>query len=133
MKFFWSLEVGTWSFLLLVGLPSTLNSQPGSPNRVLELHGEGDYLELPGNIFNELTEATVEGWVKWERWGNWARFFDFGKMDQAMNVTQQGRSNDLEVELAAPEQSRTLRVASLLRLNQWCHLALTTSPDGAKV
>ena len=45
---------------------STLNSQPAVTNRVLELDGTNSYVELPPNIFNDLTEATVEGWVEVE-------------------------------------------------------------------
>ena len=32
-------------------------------NRVLQLDGQGDYIQLPDNIFNNLDEATIEGWV----------------------------------------------------------------------
>jgi len=34
-------------------------------NRVLQLDGNGDYVELPSDIFNDLANATAEGWVKW--------------------------------------------------------------------
>ena len=37
----------------------------GAQNRVLELDGNGSYIQLPSNIFNDLTNATIEGWVKW--------------------------------------------------------------------
>jgi len=59
----------------------SLGAQPSaSPatNRVLELDGTNSFVELPPGIFNELDEATVEGWVKWERFRNMSRFFDFG-------------------------------------------------------
>src|SRR5437867_2423187 len=42
-------------------------------NRVLELDGKESYVLLPSDIFNEQTEATVEGWVKWDRFGTWTR------------------------------------------------------------
>src|SRR6185436_17716165 len=48
-------------------------------NRVLQLDGKDSYVQLPSDVFNELTEATVEGWVKWVRFGTWTRFFDFGE------------------------------------------------------
>jgi hypothetical protein len=37
-------------------------------NLVLSLNGDGTnsgYVNLPPEIFNDLDEATVEGWVKW--------------------------------------------------------------------
>jgi hypothetical protein len=56
-------------------------------NRVLELDGSGSYVELPADIFNNLEEATVEGWVKWDDFGAFSRFFDFGEEWRSMNVT----------------------------------------------
>ncbi len=45
--------------------PRTTNNEP-TPNRVLDLDGNGSYVELPPNIFNDLDEATVEAWVRWD-------------------------------------------------------------------
>jgi CheY-like chemotaxis protein len=46
----------------------TLNSQPqpATPNHVLELDGTNSWVELPSNIFTNLTEATVEVWARWD-------------------------------------------------------------------
>ena len=48
-----------------IGFFQSAAGQAVRVNHVLELDGEGSYVELPSNIFNGLTEATVEGWVKW--------------------------------------------------------------------
>jgi len=62
------------------GLLSTLVAQqPASTVQVLDLDEKDSYVELPPNIFNDLTEATIEGWMKWDRLGHWLRFFDCGK------------------------------------------------------
>jgi hypothetical protein len=62
------------------------------PNYVLSLDGDGDYVQLPPNIINDLDEATIEGWVKWERFTNYSRFSDFGRMNQTMSrVDDHGR------------------------------------------
>ena len=49
-------------------------------NYVLELDGDGDYLQLPSEIFNELDQSTVEGWFKWQQLDRYPRFvfFQFG-------------------------------------------------------
>ena len=47
-------------------------------NRVLELDGNGSYVELPPNMFTNLTEATVEAWAKWDSFRSYSRIFDFG-------------------------------------------------------
>ncbi|MSU36744.1 MAG: hypothetical protein EXS36_16930 [Pedosphaera sp.] len=48
---------------------ATLHAQPAATNHVLELDGKDSYVELPPNVFNGLTEATVEAWVKWKSIG----------------------------------------------------------------
>src|SRR5215471_15408365 len=58
--------------------PST--PQPRATNYVLELDGTGGYVELPPNIFNDLEEATVEAWVRWDEFsgGGYKRAFSYG-------------------------------------------------------
>jgi Concanavalin A-like lectin/glucanases superfamily len=92
--------------------------------RVLELDGTNSYVELPPNIFNGLTQATVEGWVKWESFGNWSPFFDFGKENLATLVKQVETSPTLGFHLW-PSTSGYLRleVADLVLTNEWCHVA----------
>jgi|SRR5947209_320015 len=63
---------------LVLSESSTLPAQASATNRVLELDGNGSYVELPPNVFNDLTEATVEGWVMWDRIGMWSRFYGYG-------------------------------------------------------
>ena len=77
----------------------SLEAQATTPvNRVLELEGTNSYVELPSNIFNDLTEATVEGWVKWKTPGRWTRFFDFGKQAQTMWLGREDTSDNLVFE-----------------------------------
>ena len=70
--------------LLVLGLLVSDLTAASAENRVLQLDGKSDYLVLPGNMFNDLTEATIEGWVKWDAFPDekWSRWFDFGKPDQ---------------------------------------------------
>ena len=69
------------------------------PNRVLRLDGKGSYVELPAGLFDSLTNATVEGWVKWDTLGNWSRFVDFGEPWRTMAVSQDGLAASLEFEI----------------------------------
>src|SRR5262249_21158227 len=113
-------------------------------NHVLQLDGTNSFVELPPNIFNDLTEATVEGWVKWDRLGNSMRFFDFGRQGnpeegQAMALgtgIQNGLYDSLSFELW--DASRTakvgyLRVDKILRTNEWYHIAVATGPGGVRI
>ena len=73
--------------LCLLFLPcGTVSAQTSASNRVLHLKGEGAHVRLPPNIFNTLTQATVEGWVKWHQFHQNYRFFDFGEQGREMYV-----------------------------------------------
>jgi len=108
-------------------------------NRVLRLTSSGSYVELPPNIFNDLAEATVEGWIKWNRFGTWMRFFDFGKPWRAMAVGNAQSTHSLQFELwnpADPESvsARATRVVpDLLEAGRWCHIAAVTGQSGARI
>ena len=57
--------------------PSTFNPQPAFTNRVLELGGNGNYLELPAELFQDLAEATLECRVKWHSFTGNQHVFEF--------------------------------------------------------
>jgi len=99
------LRISALGFLILLlsaPLP-LLQAQPASPtNHVLELDGTGGYVELPSNIFSSLTEATVEGWVRWKSLRQFSRFFDFGSIWAAMDVCNDGTSDSLHFGLGRP-------------------------------
>ena len=63
---------------------STLNSQPSSTNHVLDLDGNGSCVELPHAVFENLDEATVEGWVKRRNLNGSRKFLDTGLSQQKM-------------------------------------------------
>ena len=93
-------------------------------NRVLELGGDGDHVQLPTNIFNNLEEATVECWVKWKRFAYFSQPFGFGKATQMMAVNNCQQSPDLQFFIYVDDgRLKTIRVHNVLRLDQWCHIA----------
>ena len=52
-----------------------LSSPVLAQNRVLELDGQDSYVQLPAHLFDDLEEATVEAWVKWEDWAYFSQWF----------------------------------------------------------
>jgi hypothetical protein len=100
---------------------------------VLELDGDESYVELPSNIFAELTEATVEGWVKWNSLGHWSRFFDFGREFATMALTIQETSSRLQFELWSQGENHRFNVAGMMIPGEWCHLAAVSGPGGMKL
>ena len=81
----------------LLSQPSPLHSQPAAPtNRVLHLDGTNSFVQLPPNIFDSLTQATVEGWVKFDRTRINDRFFDFGDRNRETYVRTDGPQNGVQ-------------------------------------
>ena len=126
MRRLWTLGVG---FSLLAG-----NLVGQTQQRVLEFGAEDSCVELPSEIFNSLTEATVEGWIKWSPLGSWSRFFDFGRDRQAMVVGNFQSTSGLNFEIwDADNAQHAIVVRNLLRTNQWCHIAAVTGKEGMKL
>lgn len=125
-------------------LASCLQAQPlaqtGSPpNHVLDLDGTNSWIELPPNIFTNLTEATVEVWVKWDSFQAFSRVFEFGAAFQSMSLFNHAASPDLRFNIY-PEYAPTgspgqyiIRVNDFLRTNEWVHLAALSGPGGMKL
>jgi len=103
----------------------------GATNRVLELDGKGSFVELPAGIFAQLTEATVEGWVKWQELGNQSVFFDFGRDGQEMFVDHERETTRLTGGVApGGGKLSPVRLDNFLRTREWYHFALVTGAGG---
>jgi hypothetical protein len=121
-------------FHLCRAQPSTLNPQPASTNYALKLDGTNSFVELPPNIFTNLTEATVEGWVKWDAFSSYSRFFDFGKARQDISVNQDATRPNLRFEInTGPDQQAVVMASDALRLNEWIHIAAVFGRGGMKL
>jgi hypothetical protein len=92
----------------------------GTSNQVLKLDGDRSFVELPPNVFNDLTEITVEGWVKWDRFQHFSRFFDFGRKGPAFLLAQRDVSPDLKFYVW-PDRSGyvALSVREALKVGEW--------------
>ncbi|MGA2658129.1 MAG: response regulator [Verrucomicrobiota bacterium] len=120
--------------VLLLGLAPALGRTPATPNHVLDLDGTNSCVELPPDIFTNLTDATVEGWVKWRAFRNMSRFFDFGELWHSVNVQNRNREGTLHFEVAPREdEAHALDVAGILRSNEWVHLAAVSGKAGMKL
>ena len=104
-------------------------------NRVLQLDGKG-YVELPTNIFNELTEATVEGWVRWIKADRWNFIFFYGKATWFNFSIDLSDRNELHAGVYfgsdQAAQHETL-VLDFKRPNEWIHFAFVTGTGGQRL
>ncbi|MEK7685643.1 MAG: hypothetical protein AAB466_09500 [Verrucomicrobiota bacterium] len=63
------------SFLCALTMLFLWTAPVTAQNRVLELGGNGSYVELTPNIVKDLDEETVEGWVKGLAFGGHERWY----------------------------------------------------------
>jgi signal transduction histidine kinase/ligand-binding sensor domain-containing protein/DNA-binding response OmpR family regulator len=121
--------------LCLLAPGSPVLAQPAPPpNHVLQLDGRKSYFELPTNLFQNLSQATIECWVRFEGFVTDSRVFDFGVGNQQMYLSHDGRTPTLKFTLADPSGGRhRVYVAALLRLDRWCHIACASGPGGMRL
>jgi len=104
-------------------------------NRVLQLDGQGDYVQLPDNIFNDLDEATIECWVKWGEFGYFSQPFGFGSGEKwsVMAANNAEYFSDLQYFIYINMKLYIIKAPGILQLNQWCHIAVVSGKAGMKL
>jgi len=105
-------------------------------NKVLQLDGDGDYVQIPSNIFNDLDEATIEAWIKWERFGKWSQPLGFGSAEKwrIMVVNNHDGSSDLQFYIYIGQGNlHLIKVNDILELYRWYHVAGVSGRDGMKL
>ena len=106
----------------------SLLTSAATTNQVLQLDGNDSYVELPPDLFNDLEEATVEGWVRWESFRDNSHFFEFGDDQHGVVVYNSGTTSDLAVKIRGPQAGDFK--ASRVQRNQWHHIGLVASAAG---
>ena len=122
------------SVLLFAQFPP-LQAQPAATNHVLELDGTRGYVELPPDVFNDLTEATVEAWVRWDDFhGPFKRVLNYGDARSDLSISTREDSANLVFFLGDSEKVlHTVEIPNVLRTQQWCHVAAVSGPGGMKL
>ncbi len=126
--------------LALILLPLAARAEPAE-NRVLELDGNGSYVELPPDIFHGLKEVTVEVWAKWAQFNTYSRIFEFGAAQNSMSVFNHSTNPDLRFNFYPKyininnEQrfNYVARANGVLRSNEWMHIAAVAGSGGMKL
>ncbi len=103
------------------------------PTRYLVADGR-QQLHLPVRLFEGLTEATFEGWIRFDEFGNYSRFFDVGRRNHSINLTHYERSPNVLFEVWEGSTNRAaLHVSGLLRSNEWAHVAAVLGHRGMRL
>ena len=114
----WSYAAATWA------------QQPLKMN-VMTFDGKSGYVELPQNLFDNLTEGTVETWVKWEKFEKWSRVFDFGRENQAVVVQTEKNMNSVNFRIwERKRKDHKIQAKKKLRQGVWHHIAAVFGRSG---
>ena len=99
---------------------------------VLVLDGRS-HVELPKNLFDRTTQATIEVWVKWNRFNNWSRVFDFGREGNAVVLQNEKSSNTLNYRIWDKSGKRHgTQAKSAVNTGVWYHIAVVSGFSGMK-
>ncbi len=127
----WFCVAAVWLFIVLFAQPATLTAQIAANNHVLDLDGHSSSVELPPHIFDQLTESTVEVWVKWLDLHQVTDVFDFGRDQREFLVVSRGYG-EVQFKINADGKENFVSVHNILQTNEWCHLAAVWGRDGMK-
>jgi signal transduction histidine kinase/CheY-like chemotaxis protein/ligand-binding sensor domain-containing protein/protocatechuate 3,4-dioxygenase beta subunit len=102
-------------------------------SRVLHCTGTNSYVELPGNLFTNLDDATIEAWVRWESSSGAAHAWDFGGPGRHAYLRQiDGPALLFRIDDAVGTKYQ-VEVAGIPFNNQWGHIAAVTGQGGARL
>src|SRR4051812_11311222 len=103
-------------------------------NRVLELNGSGDYVELPAGVLGNYNTITIEAWVNWRAFGGpLKRVINYGTPNRDISLAER---NGGDLWLVFPEDQRhfhEVATRTLVSTNQWVHLAGVVGQGGMKL
>jgi signal transduction histidine kinase len=120
--------------IFLLSLPFVLRAQPGAANGVLELDGNGSFVELPDGLLTGLDTATIELWVRVEQFVQDAHFLNLGRPGQELYVAQDQEAATLKLLYTDGARSRhRVTVPELVPRNRWFHTATVLTAAGGKL
>lgn len=102
-------------------------------NRVLELNGSGDFVELSPSLIPKLPAATIELWVNFREFGAaTTRLVNYGRARNDISLgTRRGELWFVIVDETG--EFHNIASRSILTTNRWYHLAGTMGPKGMKL
>lgn len=129
--------------LFVVSMIGLLSWSARAQDRVLKLAGEDSYVSLPPEAVQDLAEATIEAWVRWDQDTNNERFlFSYTGEKGTIRISLNDdayHSIDFDITDFAPK-SKTLDIQShaglsvprVVEFGHWLHVAWVTGPSGMK-
>ncbi|ETR71414.1 MAG: hypothetical protein OMM_08141, partial [Candidatus Magnetoglobus multicellularis str. Araruama] len=108
-------------------------SPPGSGN-ALDFDGSDDYIDLPDDTYFN-GDFTVETWVYYRSYQNWDRIIDFGNGESSNNIViaPSNGSQYLVFQIYNGATATEVISPEKIPLNQWVHIAATSTSNVAKL
>ena len=120
------------SLCILCAIEFGVKALAQQTNYALDLDGDGDYVELPGNLLDGLDEYTIEGWVNWRDTTIFNRFLNFGEFGKRVAVYSRGDnvvfSNTSEY-FRKREYVAEVNALNSISTNSWHHIAVSSTKD----
>ena len=116
---------------LLLSLATSAWAREPLTMNVMTFDGKSGYVELPQNIFDTLSEGTIETWVKWTKFNKWSRVFDFGIENRAVVVQTEKDKNSLNYRIwEGKRRDHKIQARKMLRKGVWHHVAAVFGRSG---
>ncbi len=94
---------------------------------VLNLPGNGSYVQLPGNVLTGEDTISITGWIFLNSDATGQRFFDFGK-DPSNSLCAAVTDPGFRAFIGSVAASRTQPAGTPVPANQWVHIAVVLDP-----
>lgn len=125
--------------VLLLPFLCVLSCVPvAAQNRVLDLNGQGSYVELPSKLFTT-NIITVEGWIKWRSFRHYSRMVEFVDEPVEVSISNHGRASGflaitpIRNSAGAITGYKDHALLNGLRTNEWCHIAAVSASNSVKL
>ncbi|MFB3784859.1 MAG: two-component regulator propeller domain-containing protein [bacterium] len=104
-------------------------------NQVLQLDGDGDYVQLPREILHGMDQMTVEAWIQWESFKYHSQPWGFGSAGSrdVIVLNNEGFSTTLQFFVYEGWKLQRLHVPDILFRGRWQHIAAVYSPTGLQL
>ncbi len=121
----------------LLGLAcGLLLSALAAPNQALRFDGRPGYVELPPGVFNDLSAATLEFWVRLDRFNRRApqRLYHYGNPRQHLSVgLVDGDTLWYAVTTFGRHSTNLCHFPRAMQTNRWTHVAAVSGRGGMRL
>lgn len=102
----------------------------GNTGNAVDLSASSQYVSLPEDVTEDLSDFTIATWVKLDNVSTWSRVFDFGDSNgRYMFLTPRAGSGNVRFAIATNYRHNEdiLEGTTALPTNQWVHIAVSLS------